>query len=67
MNNNITRINCNEPRSMYLFFSRVQRILSKNHGGVPPKGLWNELKELEMDAQNYYFYDAYLDKQRETK
>jgi hypothetical protein len=52
---------------MYLFFSRVQRILSKNHGGVAPKGLWNELKELEMDALNYYFYDAYLDKQRETK
>ena len=47
---------------MYLFFIRVQRVLSKNYGGVPPKGLWNDLAELELDAKNYYFCDAYLEK-----
>jgi len=47
---------------MYLFFTRVQRILSKNYGGAPPKGLWDDLAELEHDAKNYYYYDAYLEK-----
>ena len=58
----MTRINCEIPRSMYLFYIRVKRVLSKNHGGVPPKGLWNELLELEMDAKNYYFCDAYFER-----
>ena len=56
------RINCDNPRSMYLFFTRVQRILSKNYGGAPPKGLWDDLAELEHDAKNYYYCDAYLEK-----
>lgn len=55
------RINCDNPRSMYLFFARVQRVLSKNNGGVPPKGLWNELTELEHDVKNYYLCDTYLE------
>lgn len=56
------RINYNNPRSMYLFYVKVKRVLSKNHGGVPPKGLWNDLMELEHDARNYYHCDAYLEK-----
>lgn len=58
----LTRINCENPKSMYLFFSRVQRVLSKNHGGSPPKGLRDDLVELEHDAKNYYYCDAYLEK-----
>ena len=58
----VNRINCYNPKSMYLFFIRVQRILSKNYGGSPPKGLRSDLSQLELDAKNYYYYDAYLEK-----
>ena len=58
----LPRISCNDPRSMYLFFARVQRVLSKNHGGVPPRGLWDDLVELERDAKDYYYCDSYIEK-----
>ena len=63
MENNITRINCNEPRSMYLFFIRLQKILYKNHNGKLSKQLSYELKKLEQKAESYYIYDSYLEQE----
>ena len=55
------RINCDRPRSMYLFLARVNRVLYKNHK-ILSKRLLSDLFELEMDAKNYYFCDAYFER-----
>ena len=49
------RVNDSNPRSMYLFLIRVQRVLYKNHGKFLSSELSDELKKIEVDAKNHYY------------
>lgn len=54
MDEKVVRINPENPRSMYLFYARVMRVLMKNHNNEIPPILREAVYDLESDAEYYY-------------